>query len=418
MSWDTTPINYARCGRLGIYKEDRDGVAVAAGITAAGVVLLAFNLRIATGEIPPVLPDLPIGDVGKSVLVTIPVLCFSLAAFAGPAVRAMLGEERALFVMATALLFGVAVRPVGPTWLLFAGTVLCGVAVAVMNVMMPGIVRRRFPRRVGEMTAAWTMALSIGAGLSAGLTVPIRTALGGSLPWALGLWAVPAAIALAVWLPQLRVSRPATQVGQIVIGLLNDRLAWLITLYFGLQSMVFYILLSWLPAIYRAKGTDPSTAGAVLGVVTAVGLVGNFAAPIVAGRLHDRRLVILATSGLTIAGLAGILVAPTQTALVWASLLGVGTGGAFSIALLLLASGNRDAASTARLSSMALGLGYLLAAPGPFVAGLVHAASGSWQLPLIMTIGLAAVQLIAGLGAARSEGDDESVPRRNQSSVT
>jgi CP family cyanate transporter-like MFS transporter len=374
---------------------------VSAGLTAAGVVLLAFNLRIAVGEIPPVLPDLPIGDFGKSLLVTIPVVCFSLAAFAGPPIRALLGEERALFLMTAALIVGVAVRPVGPVWSLFGGTVLCGLAVAVMNVMMPGIVRRRFPRHVGEMTGAFTMALSIGAGLAAGLTIPIRTALGGSVAWALAVWALPAAVALVVWIPQLRISRPAAQVGGFAVGLFRDRLAWLITVYFGLQSMVFYILLSWLPAIYRAKGTDPSTAGAVLGVLTAVGLVGNFAAPIVAARMHDKRAVVWATSGLTIAGLAGILLAPTQTALVWATLLGVGTGGAFSMALLLLASGDRDAASAARLSSMALGLGYLIAAPGPFVAGLVHAASRSWQLPLLMTIALSTVQLVAGLGAAR-----------------
>ena len=356
------------------------------------------------------LPDLPIGNVARSALVTIPVLCFSLAAFAGPAIRARLGEERSLFIMATALLVGVALRPVGPIWWLFAGTILCGVAVALMNVMMPGIVRRRFPSRVGEMTAAYTMALSIGAGLAAGLTIPIRTALGGSLMWALALWALPAALALAVWMPQLRASRPAAQAAGIAIGLLRDRLAWLITLYFGLQSMVFYILLSWLPAIYRAKGADPSTAGAVLGVVTAVGLVGNLAAPIVATRLHDHRAVMWAASGLTIVGLAAILVAPTQTALVWACFVGVGTGGAFSIALLLLASGTRDAASAARLSSMALGLGYLIAAPGPFIAGLIHAASGSWQLPLILTICIAAVQLAAGLGAAGSNTSEPNLP--------
>src|ERR1700674_4414478 len=138
-----------------------------------------------------------------------------------------------------------------------------------MNVMMPGIVRRRFPRHVGEMTAAFTMALSIGAGLAAGLTIPIRTALGGSVAWALAVWALPAAVALVVWIPQLRLSRPVAQVGGFAVGLFKDRLAWLITIYFGLQSMVFYILLSWLPAIFRANGTDPSTAGAVLCGVTA-----------------------------------------------------------------------------------------------------------------------------------------------------
>src|ERR1700674_5083680 len=101
-------------------------MARSAALTAAGVVLLAFNLRIATSEIPPVLPDLALGDVARSVLVTIPVLCFRLAALAGPPIRLLLGEERALFVMASALLLGIVVRPAGPVWLLFGGTILCG----------------------------------------------------------------------------------------------------------------------------------------------------------------------------------------------------------------------------------------------------------------------------------------------------
>jgi CP family cyanate transporter-like MFS transporter len=378
------------------------GAAVNASLTAAGVLLLAFNLRIATSEIPPVLPDLPLGDFGKSMLVTIPVLCFSAAAFAGPAIRARLGEERALLVMVGALLVGVALRPVWSVWSLFGGTVLCGLAVAVMNVLMPGLIRRRFSRHVGEMTAAYTMSLSIGSGLAAAFTIPIRVALGGSLEWALGLWAVPAALALVTWAPQLRRPPPAFIPGGMAFRLLRDRQAWQMTIYFGLQSMIFYTLLSWLPSIYRDKGTDPSTAGAVLGFVSAVGIVGNFAAPMVASRLRDQRFVVLATAGLTIAGLFGVLAAPTNTAFVWAALLGVGMGGSFSMVLMLLASSNRDPASAARLSSQAQGIGYLIAATGPFVAGQLHAATGAWQVPLVFTIGLSAVQMAAGLGAARS----------------
>jgi CP family cyanate transporter-like MFS transporter len=367
----------------------------------AGIVVLALNLRIAVGEIPPVLRDLPLGDFGRSLLVTIPVICFSLAAFAGPPLSTRLGEERTLLLMCGALCAGLALRPWWPSFSLFAGTVVCGLAVAVMNVMMPSVLRRRFPEHMGEMTAAYTMALSIGSGLAAGLTVPLVIALGGSVAGALALWAVPAATAFVLWLPQLRWPRPVKRTAGADIGFLRDRQAWQIMLFFGLQSALFYTLLSWLPTIYRDRGTSPAAAGAVLAVMSAVGILGNFAAPLLANRYGRPRLAVIATGSLTLAGLLGVLIAPTQLALVWATLLGIGTGGTFSVTLLLMASRARDAVIAARLSSMAQGLGYMISALGPLVAGLLHTATGGWQVPLIVTIAICGAQLAAGLGAAR-----------------
>jgi CP family cyanate transporter-like MFS transporter len=367
---------------------------------AAGIVLLALNLRIAVGEIPPVLRDLPLGDFGHSLLVTIPVICFSLAAFAGPPLSARLGEERGLLVMCGALCVGLVLRPWWGGASLFSGTVLCGLAVAVMNVMMPSVLRRRFPKRMGEMTAAYTMALSIGAGLAAGFTVPLAQALG-SVPLALAAWAVPAAIAFVVWLPQVRWPRPTERAAGSDIGLLRDPLAWNITLFFGLQSALFYALLSWLPTIYRDHGTSPVLAGAVLSFMTAVGIAGNFVAPLVATRFGRPRLAVLATGGLTLAGLIGVLLNPTGLPLLWAAMLGIGTGGTFSVTLLLMASRGRDATIAARLSSMAQGIGYMVSAPGPLVAGVLHSATGSWNAPLVFVIAICVAQLASGLGAAR-----------------
>lgn len=364
-------------------------------------MLLALNLRIAVGEIPPVLRDLQLGDFGRSLLVTIPVICFSLAAFAGPPISARLGEERGLLLMCAALCAGLALRPWWPTLSLFAGTILCGLAVAVMNVMMPSVLRRRFPEHVGEMTAAYTMSLSIGAGLAAGLTVPLVHAFSGSVAMALAIWAVPAAVAFSLWLPQLRQPRPTDRTAGADIGLLKDWQAWQITLLFGLQSAVFYTLLSWLPTIYRDHGTSPTAAGAVLAVMGIVGISGNFAAPLLARRTGNAPAVVLGTSALTGVGLVGVLLIPTQLSLLWATLLGIGTGGTFSLTLLLMASRAKDAVIAARLSSMAQGIGYMVAALGPLVAGLLHSASGGWELPLIVTLGLCGAQLAAGFGAAR-----------------
>ena len=364
-------------------------------------MLLALNLRLAVGEIPPVLRDLPLGDFGRSLLVTIPVLCFSAAAFAGPPLSARLGEERGLLVMCAALCAGIALRPWWPPGSLFAGTVMCGLSVAVMNVMMPSVLRRRFPRHMGEMTAAYTMSLSIGAALASGLTVPLVRALGGSVALALAVWAVPAAVAFGVWLPQLRSPLPGARAAGASIGLLRDLQAWQITLYFGLQSAVFYTLLSWLPTIYRDRGTSPTAAGAVLSVMAAVGILGNFGAPLLANRYGRPRLAVLVTGAATMIGLLGVLIAPSQLALLWAALLGIGTGGTFSVTLLLMASRAKDAVIAARLSSMAQGIGYLISALGPLSAGLLHTASGAWEVPLIAAICFCAAQVAAGVVATR-----------------
>jgi MFS transporter, CP family, cyanate transporter len=363
--------------------------------------LLALNLRIAVGEVPPVLRDLPLGDLGRSLLVTIPVLCFSVAAFSGPPLSARLGEERGLLVMCAALCAGLVLRPWWSGVSLFAGTVLCGLAVAVMNVMMPSVIRRRFPARMGEMTAAYTMSLSIGAALALGLTVPLATALRGSVNLALAVWAVPAAVAFAVWLPQVRLPRPNSRVAGANIGMLRDMQAWQITLFFGLQSALFYTLLSWLPTIYRDHGMSRAAAGGVLAVLGAVGIIGNFAAPLFVVRSGKPRLAVLLTGGMTLVGLVGVLVAPTTLPLVSATVIGVGTAGTFSITLLLIASRAHDSVIAARLSSMAQGIGYMISAAGPLAAGLLHSVTGGWEFPLVVTIGVCAAQMLAGVGAAR-----------------
>jgi CP family cyanate transporter-like MFS transporter len=370
-------------------------------LTAAGIVLLALNLRIAVGEIPPVLRDLPLSDFDRSLLVTIPVICFSLAAFAGPPLSARLGEERGLLIMCGALCAGLALRPWWPSASLFVGTVVCGIAVAVMNVMMPSVLRRRFPKRMGEMTAAYTMSLSIGAGLAAGLTVPLVRQMGGAVAPALAIWALPVAIAFVLWLPQLRLPRPGDRVAGADIGLLRDWQAWQITLFFGLQSALYYTLLSWLPTIYRDRGVSPTAAGAVLAVMSAVGILGNFATPLLAHRTGDARLVVVGTSALTAIGLLGVLLVPNQLSLLWATMLGIGTGGTFSLTLLLIGSRAHNAVIAVRLSSMAQGIGYMIAALGPFTAGLLHSAGGGWTLPIAFTLLILGGQLAAGVGAAR-----------------
>jgi CP family cyanate transporter-like MFS transporter len=393
-------------------RPSRAAVGPLSALAVLSVVAVAFNMRTAIGEIPPVLPDLGLSSAGQSILATVPVVCFGLAALGTPALRARLGEERGLLAALGFLLVGVLVRAAWPGGGLFPGTVLAGCAIAVMNVLVPSLIRRRFPGHVGLMTGVYSTALVVGGSLAAAATVPLRDAADGSLHLALGIWAIPVAIALVAWLPQRRHGAlPPVAGGRAAIRALGrSPVAWYVTLFMGLQSLLYYAPLSWLPAIHRDEGIDPATAGFLLSTLNLVSIPTTFLAPVLAHRMRDQRKAVAGSVALTAAGLLGILLAPSSTALVWVVVLGLGQGASLSLALLMIVLRAGDDDTAARLSSMAQGFGYLLAATGPLVTGLVHAATGSWDLPLIMLIALCGVELVVGLAAARARVVYASAP--------
>jgi len=223
-------------------------------LSAVGVVLVALTMRQAVAGVPPILADLGLDARLASILVSVPVLCFSLGALAGPALRARLGEERAIFLVVALLLGGLTARAVSPAWALLPGTILAGLSIAVLNVLLPSLVKRRFADRVGAMMASYTVAMAVGSSLAAGLTFAIFQAAGGSINVALGVWAVVPAVALICWLPQLRaatMTHGATtstagrvahnvigsgQTGRAAVPIWRHPLAWHVTFYMGLQS--------------------------------------------------------------------------------------------------------------------------------------------------------------------------------------
>jgi CP family cyanate transporter-like MFS transporter len=373
-------------------------------LALVGVVVLAFNMRTAIGEIPPVLPDLGLSSAGQSILATVPVVCFGLAALTAPALRAKLGEERGLLLVLVVLLIGVLVRAAWPGGGLFPGTVLVGCGIAVMNVLVPSLIRRRFPDRVGLMTGVYTTALVAGGSLAAATTVPLRDATGGSLHLALGIWALPVAIAIVTWLPQRRhrALPPVAGGREAIRALGRSPIAWYVTLFMGMQSLLYYAPLSWLPAIHRDQGIDATTAGFLLSTLNLISIPTTFLAPVLAHKMRDQRPAVAGCVALTAIGLTGILLAPSSTALVWVVVLGLGQGAALSLALLMIVLRAADDHTAARLSSMAQGFGYLLAAAGPLVMGLLHAATGGWDVPLVWLFALGGVELLAGLAAGRA----------------
>ncbi len=383
----------------------------AALVLGTGIVLVAFNLRPAIASVGPVLGEvrdgLGLSGTAVSALVTLPVVCFGALAPLAPPLARRIGLERTVAAMLVVLGAGLLVRVSGGPPALFAGTVLAGGAIAVSNVLLPALVKREFPARVGFLTGMYTTALGVGATIAAGITFPLFEAFGDSWRIALGLWCIPALVAIVAWLPQLRLrlgpgdAAPAVTAGAIR-ALLRSRLAWQVTLFSGLQSLGFYVVLSWLPSIFRDEGFSPQTAGALLAVATLAGTPLGLVIPGFAARARDQRLAVALFTVIGAAGLTGLLVAPSAAPWVWAALIGIGQGTTFPLALTLVALRSGSTAETARLSALAQGAGYLLAASGPLVLGALRDHTGSWTLSLTLLVALQLPQLLAGLGAGRN----------------
>lgn len=380
---------------------DRSRVALA----AVAVVAVAANLRPAVASVGPVLPDIR-ADLGMSaaaaaVLTAAPVLCFGAVAGAGPWLARRVGMRRAVALLAAVILAGLLVRVAAGMVTLFAGTVLAAAAIAAANVLLPSLIKDDFGHRTGLMMGLYTTALTGSAAAAAGLTVPLGQVIGHGWRGALGVWAALAVLALALWLPRLhdaprhtRVRRPASS------RLRHSTVAWMVTAYFGLQSLSFYAVLSWLPTLYRDHGYSAAAAGGLLSLSALVQVPVALTLPSVATRMHHQGLLVAGSAALTAFGLLGILVEPTAAPVLWVVALGFGQGSAFPIALTLLVLRTRTSVTTTQLSAMAQSFGYLIAAGGPALIGALHAASGGWRVPFGVLVALLVPQTFVGLRAA------------------
>lgn len=385
----------------------RQQVAPPIAISVAGVVLVALTMRQAVAGVPPILADLGLSPQLASLLVSVPVGCFALGALAGPALRARLGEERAIWLMVAVLVSGLTIRAVWPSWALLPGTILAGLAIAVLNVLLPSLVKRRFPDRVGVMMATYTVSMAVGSSAASGLTYAILQAAGGSVNVALGVWAIPPAVALVGWLPQIRGGASTDgssdgAAGRRTVSVWRFSLAWHATVFMGLQSLLFYGPLSWLPAIFRDRAVDPTLASIMLSLYNGLGIVGSLTFPVIAGRLPNQRVPVGIAISMTTVGLLGILLAPTSTALVWTIVLGIAQGASLSLALLSIVLRSADPDTAAALSGMSQSGGYLLASLGPLVMGLLHSATDGWTVPLLFLLAVAVAIWVPGMTAAQN----------------
>ncbi|MFH0180089.1 CynX/NimT family MFS transporter [Streptomyces cacaoi] len=409
-------------------------------LLVVGIVLAALNLRPAITSLGALLEEVRYG-LGMSgsvagLLTSVPPLCFAVFGVMAPRLARRFGPGAVVCAGMTAITAGLLLRPyAGGTAGFLAASALALMGIAVSNVLMPVIVKRHFPDRVGTMTGLYSMALALGTATAAAITVPMTEALGGSWQTGLALWAGLAAAAVLPWLPlardrgtapdgartagerQERGPRPAprahTRVPQpsaAPLRITRSRTAWALAVFFGLQATAAYITMGWMPQIFRDAGVPASTAGLLLAVTMAMGVPLAFVIPRVATRLPHQGPIVLALGGCGLVGYAGLYLAPAGGAWAWALLLGIANC-AFPLALTMVGMRARTGAGVVQLSAFAQSTGYLISIPGPLLVGVLYQHSGGWGLPLALMAALMVPQTVVGVLAGRDRTVEEEAAR-------
>jgi CP family cyanate transporter-like MFS transporter len=371
-----------------------------------GILVFSANLRGAIVGVSPLIEMIRADNhytaATVGLLTTIPVLCFGVFSPLVPELARRIGIERSIFAALGALILGILLRLLPDSFSLFFGTFIIGAAIAVGNVLLPSLIKRDFPNQVGLMTGLYTMTLSAGAGLAASVVVPLVDATGWGWREILGLMAIPAAVAAALWIPQLRLRNPAAGGGLAGLRhLVGQPLAWWVTLFMGLQSLNYYALTAWLPSYFVSHGIGEAEAGLLLALANIAGIPGCLFAPILASRARSQIGLILVATGTTGLALIGVMLFPVALSLPAMLVFGVAQGASLALALLLIVQRTNTASGAADLSGMSQSLGYLLAAIGPFGVGLLRDLTGEWTLPLSLLLGFLVAQAVFGGLAGR-----------------
>ncbi|MBB5108485.1 MFS transporter [Streptomyces spectabilis] len=400
--------------------------AWATRLVIVGIVLAALNLRPAITSLGALLEEVRDG-LGMSgtlagLLTSVPPLCFALFGSQAPRLARRFGSGAVVCAGMVAIATGLLIRPfIGGTAGFLAATAFALMGIAVSNVLMPVIVKRWFPDRVGSMTGLYSMALALGTSLAAAVTVPMTDALGGSWRTGLAVWAALAVVAVVPWLPLVREGRTGTGAAERVpaavrreddaLRITHSRTAWALACFFGLQATAAYITMGWLPQIFRDAGVPASEAGVLLAVTMAMGVPLAFVIPRVATRLPHQGPVVIVLGACGLAGYAGLYLAPAGGAWAWALLCGI-SNCAFPLALTMVGMRAKSSAGVAKLSAFAQSTGYLISIPGPLLVGVLYQHSGGWGLPLALMAGLMVPQIAVGFLAGRDRTIEDEVAAR------
>ena len=406
-----------------------------AGRTTAviGIILIALSLRSAVAAISPISveigKDVDLGTIGLGLIGMLAPVFFAAAGLIAPPIARRLGLEATLLVALGAMVVGHLLRAGAQSFgMLFAGSAIALCAMGIGNVLLPPIVKRYFPDRIGFVTALYATLMSISTALPALGAAPIADTLGWRV--SLAVWSVTAVAAAVPWIvlfgrhqrsaaaareraahddaPELAEAAPA-----LVGRMWHSRTAWAITISFAVSSISAYSMFAWLPRILLdTAGVTPVVAGSLLALFSAAGLPASIIAPILVVRLKRPSGIILAGVAFFVAGYLGLLIAPDVLTWVWVFLIGLGPI-LFPVSLVLINARTKSQQASAALSGFTQGIGYTVGALGPLLVGVFHDLSGGWTVPLLFLFGMSLLGIIAAVMLRTPRFVEDDLAARN-----
>lgn len=374
------------------------------------VILVAFCLRIIITGVGPLLPEitesLGLSGSASGLLTTLPLIAFAAVSSLAGGLGRRWGEGHTISIGLCLILLGTVLRSIAGVAGLYIGTAIVGIGTALGNVLLPAVVKAEYPTRVGQVTAFFTVAMVAAAALALALNVPLANA---GLGWrgALLVWGAAVVITLIVWRKNASLRLVATEQPEAAAPekpIWKSGLAWCVMLYFGINSLIFYAIIGWLPTILQSSGMESGTAGIVTALYQMVSLIPSLVVPTLAGRRQDQRGWLLLGSVLNIIGIITLMSSTAAAAQVTATvILGLANGCAFSMGLALMGFRAKNAVDAARLSGFAQSAGYALAATGPMVVGWLYDLTPNWNIGLGYVLFTSVVALLAGQRAGRNE---------------
>ncbi|MDY0393263.1 MFS transporter [Virgibacillus halophilus] len=372
-----------------------------------GIIVLALNLRPAITSVGPLIgiirDDIGLSNWSAGMLTSLPLIAFAVMSPIVPWLRHRLSNEWAMLVGLFLLSGGIGIRSMPLAWLLFAGTLLIGFGIAVLNVLIPSVIKEKFPLRVGLMTSIYSTAMGVLAALASGLSVPIASNL--HLGWeaALFVWILPAVVGVGIWVylalkrdknNSVAIAGHHSQANAGNQQIMRSPLAWQVALFMGMQSMLFYVSIAWLPEILLDYGVSKATAGWMLSFTQFIGLPASFLVPVIAEKSSSQRRIVFVLTICAIGGYSGLLLGSSYTTMVVSVIfIGISLAGNFALALTFLSMRARNAKQAAELSGMAQSLGYILAAVGPILIGYMFDFTEAWTVPLLTIMGVSLLVL-------------------------
>lgn len=372
-----------------------------------GILLISANLRApltSVGSLVPIIRDsLGVSNSVIGTITTVPLLAFAIVSPFAPKLAHRFGLERTIFVSMIILLIGTVLRYVTGVGTLFIGTALIGIAISFGNVLIPGMVKMSFPLRVGAITGLYAVIMNVFGALASGVSVPLANIESFGWQGALAVWGIVTVIALFIWAPQLKnpTKMPVAEDDQKKTNMWASFTAWQVTLFMGLQSLMYYTVLTWLPDILQASGYSESTAGWLLSLQLFALIPMTFIIPIIAGKMDNQKLLGALTGIVFTLGILGLMSSNFYIILISVILLGIACGTGFSLSMMFFTLRTKNVTEASDLSGMAQSFGYLLAALGPVLIGLLQDLFHSWTMPLVLLLICGAIILIVGFLAGR-----------------